>query len=72
VHSRRFAEEVVSGEVVVVHDPEDELVLHVGGGGVDPEPQHLVPARVPPVVPRDAGLALLAPVRHDHVRVDLP
>lgn len=49
-HSRRLAEEVVAGEVVVVHDPEDELVLHVGRGRVDLELEHLVPARVPPLV----------------------
>ena len=48
--SRRFAEEVVAGEVVLVHDPEDELVLHVRRGGVDLELEHLVPARVPPLV----------------------
>jgi hypothetical protein len=49
-HSRRLAEEVVAGEVVVVHDPEDELVLRTGRGGVDLELEHLVPARVPPLV----------------------
>lgn len=49
-HSRRLAEEVVAGEVVVVHDPEDELVLHVGRGRVDLELEHLVPARVPSLV----------------------
>jgi hypothetical protein len=45
-----LAEEVVPGEVVVVHDPEDELVLHVGRGGADLELEHLVPARVPPLI----------------------
>jgi hypothetical protein len=34
----------------VVHDPEDELVLHVGRGRVDLELEHLVPARVPSLV----------------------
>ena len=34
----------------MVHDPEDELVLRVGRGGVDLELEHLVPARVPPLV----------------------
>jgi hypothetical protein len=32
----------------VVHDPEEELVLHVGRRGADLELEHLVPARVPP------------------------
>lgn len=34
----------------MVHDPEEELVLHVGRGGVDLEPEHLVPGRVPPLI----------------------
>lgn len=71
-HSRRFAEEVVAGEVVLVQDPEDELVLRVGRGGVDVELEHLVPARVPPLVSGDAALALLATVLHEHVGVQLP
>ena len=49
-HSRSLAEEVVAGEVVVVHDPEDELVLRAGRRRVDLELEHLVPARVPPLV----------------------
>jgi hypothetical protein len=32
----------------VVHDPEEELVLHVGRRRADLELEHLVPARVPP------------------------
>ena len=49
-YSRCLAEGVVAGQVVVVHDPEDELVLRVGRGGADPELEHLVPARVPPLI----------------------
>jgi len=56
----------------VVHDPEDELVLRAGRRRVDLELEHLVPARVPPLVSGDAALALLTPVLHDHVGVDLP
>jgi hypothetical protein len=45
-----LAEEVVPGEIVVVHDPEDEFVLHVGRRGADLELEHLVPNRVLPLV----------------------
>lgn len=69
---RRFPERVVAGKMVVVQDPEDELVLRVGRGRVDLELEHLVPARVPPLVSGDAALALLAPVLHDHEGVQLP
>jgi hypothetical protein len=34
----------------MIHDPEDELVLHAGRGGGDLELEHLVPAWVPTLV----------------------